>query len=142
MYIYQLKIKLKSTDASAVALKILRGNCPNTSIGELRNKILNHEAVYATNLHHDGKRQALKILREFDKAGIETELFEETIDGSKPPQIAPLSREVLNNMFHRSQEIHRQVLEDIELENEGFISSEAAALIEEEMKELETEYKN
>ena len=67
------------------------------------------------------------------------ELFEETIDGSKPPRLAPLSRQVLNNMLHRSQEIHRQMLEDIELETEGFISPEAAALIEEEMEELEAE---
>ena len=44
-----------------------------------------------------------------------------------------------DNMLHRSQEIHRQVLEDIELETEGFISPEAAALIEEEMEELEAE---
>ncbi len=139
MYIYQLKIKLKSTNVGAVALKILRSYCPNTSIGELRNKILNHEAVYATDLLHDGERQALKILRKFDKAGIETELFEETIDDSKPPQVAPLSREVLNNMFQRSREIHRQVLEDIELENEGFISEEAAILIDEEIKELAAE---
>lgn len=52
MYIYQLKIKLKSTNVGAVALKILRSYCPNTSIGELRNKVLNHEAVYATDLLH------------------------------------------------------------------------------------------
>ncbi len=139
MYIYQLKIKLKATDASAAALKILRAHCPSTSIGELRNKIRDHEAVYAADLLHNGEREALKILRELDKAGIETELFEETIDGSKPPRLAPLSRQVLNNMLHRSQEIHRQMLEDIELETEGFISPEAAALIEEEMEELEAE---
>ncbi len=134
MYLYQLKIKLKSTDASAAALKILRTHCPNTSIGELRDKIQNHEAVYAVDLFHDGERKTLKILRELDQAGMETELFEETIDSSKPPRIAPLSREVLNNMLRRSREIHRQVLEDIELETEGFISPEAAASMEEELE--------
>ena len=58
MYIYQLKIKLKATDASAAALKILRAHCPSTSIGELRNKIRNHEAVYAADLLHNGEREA------------------------------------------------------------------------------------
>ncbi len=33
MYIYQLKIKLKATDASAAALKILRAHCPVLPLG-------------------------------------------------------------------------------------------------------------
>ena len=40
-------------------------------------------------------------------------------------------------MINRSREIERQVLEDIELETEGYISLEAAALIEEHMQEEE-----
>ena len=40
-------------------------------------------------------------------------------------------------MLHRSRETYRQVLKDTELETEGTISPEAAALIDEEMAEEE-----
>ena len=40
-------------------------------------------------------------------------------------------------MLQRSRDIQRQVLEDVELETEGYISPEARAYIEEEMSEEE-----
>ena len=143
MFEYRCGIKLKSTTADAVALKLLRKHFPNTSLAELRSKIQTHDYVYCSDMLH-GKREAMKMLQEFDKAGIETELFEESRDTPGPWRTAPLSREVLRNMINRSRGIERQVLEDIERETEGYISPEAAVLIDEHImdeKKLDREAK-
>jgi len=138
MFEYRCGIKLKSTAVDAAALKLLRKYFPNTSLAELRGKIQAHDYVVLSDLlKADGERAVVKMLREFDRAGIETELFEESRDTPGPWKTAPLSREVLYNMLHRSRGIQRQVLEDIERETEGEISPEAAALIEQEMLEEE-----
>ncbi len=138
MFEYRCGIKLKSTAADAAALKLLRKHFPNTSLAELRGKIQAHDyVVLSDSWKSDGKRAVVKVLREFDRAGIETELFEESRDTPGPWRTAPLSREVLYNMLHRSREIQRQVLEDIERETEGEISPEAAAAIDQEMLEEE-----
>ena len=138
MFEYRCCIKLKSTAVDAAALKLLRKHYPNTSLAELRGKIQAHDYVYTSDLlRRDGERLAANMLREFDRAGIETELFEESREAPGPWNTRPLSREVLRNMLHRSRETYRQVLEDTELETEGTISPEAAALIDEEMAEEE-----
>ena len=138
MYEYRCGIKLKSTAVDAAALKLLRRHYPNTSLAELRSKIQTHDYVYLSDLlSRGGERSALKVLREFDRAGIETELFEESRNAPGSWDTRPLSREVLQNMAGRSRDIYRQVLEDTELELEGHISPEAAALIDQEMAELE-----
>ena len=138
MFAYRCGIKLKSTTADAAALKLLRKHFPNTSLAELRSKIQAHDYVYCSDmLQRNGERAVMKMLREFDKAGIETELFEESRDTPGPWRTAPLSREVLHNMINRSRGIERQVLEDIEREIEGHISPEAAALIDEHSLEKE-----
>ncbi len=138
MFEYRYGIKLKSTAVDAAALKLLRKYFPNTSLAELRGKIQAHDyVVLSDSLKAEGKRAVAKALREFDRAGIETELFEESRDAPGPWRTAPLSREVLYNMLHRSRGIHRQVLEDIERETEGVISPEAAAAIDQEMLEEE-----
>lgn len=86
----------------------------------------------------DSKRATVKMSREFDRAGIETELFEETRDTPGPWKAASMSREVFYNMVQRSRNINRQVLDDIEREIEGDISPGAKAAIDEEMlKEAE-----
>lgn len=138
MFEYRCCIKLKSTAVDAAALKLLRKHYPNTSLAELRGKIQAHGYVYTSDLlRRDGERLAANMLREFDRAGIETELFEESREAPGPWNTRPLSREVLRNMLHRSRETYRQVLEDTELETEGTISPEAAALIDEELAEEE-----
>ena len=129
MFEYRCGIKLKSTTADAAVLKLLRKHFPNTSLGELRGKIQAHDYVYLSDmLRQDGEREAVKMLRE-----VETELFEESRDTPGPWRASPLSREVLYNMLQRSRDIQRQVLEDIELETEGYISPEVRAYIDEEM---------
>lgn len=134
MFAYRCGIKLKSTTADAAVLKLLRKHFPNTSLGELRGKIQAHDYVYLSDmLRQDGEREAVKMLRELDRAGVETELFEESRDTTGPWRASPLSREVLYNMLQRSRDIQRQVLEDIELETEGYISPEVRAYIDEEM---------
>lgn len=138
MFEYRCCIKLKSTAVDAAALKLLRKHYPNTSLAELRGKIQAHDYVYTSDLlSRDGERLAANMLGEFDRAGIETELFEESREAPGPWNTRPLSREVLRNMLHRSRETYRQVLEDTELETEGTISPEAAALIDEELAEEE-----
>lgn len=138
MFEHRCCIKLKSTIADPTVLKLLRKHFPNTSLAELRNKIQAHDYVYCSDmLQRNGERATMKMLREFDKAGIETELFEESRNTPGPWKTAPLSREILHNMINRSREIERQVLEDIELETEGHISMETAALIDEHMLEEE-----
>ena len=134
MFEYRCGIKLKSTVADAAVLKLLRKHFPNTSLGELRRRIQAHDYVYLSDmLRQDGEREAVKMLREFDKAGIETELFEESRDAPGSWNTRPLDRDVLYNMLQRSRGIQRQVLEDIERETTGYISPEARAYIDEEM---------
>lgn len=137
MYEHRYCIKLKSTTADAVVLKLLRKHFPNTSLAELRSKIQAHDHVYSVDTKDHGERAVMKVLREFDKAGIETELFEERRTAPEPWTTEPLSREVLHNMMGRATEIERQILEDIELETEGYISPDAAALIDEDIAEEE-----
>lgn len=79
MFEYRCCIKLKSTAVDAAALKLLRKHYPNTSLAALRGKIQAHDYVYTSDLlSRDGERLAANMLREFDRAGIETELFEES----------------------------------------------------------------
>lgn len=138
MFEYRCGIKLKSTAVDATALKLLRKHFPNTSLAELRGKIQAHDYVYLSDmLKQDGEREVVKMLQEFDKAGIETELFEENRDTPGPWKTSPLSRDVLYNMLQRSRDIQRQVLEDIERETKGYISPEAKAYIDEEVSEEE-----
>lgn len=143
MFEYRCGIKLKSTTADAAVLKLLRKHFPNTSLGELRNKIQAHDYVYLSDmLKQGGERETVKMLLEFDKAGIETELFEESRDTPGPWKTRPLGRDVLYNMLQRSRDIQRQVLEDIERETTGYISPEAREYIDEEMaKEAEIDRK-
>ena len=138
MFEYRLGIKLQSTTANTAALKLLRKHFPNTSLAELRHKIQAHDYVYFSDLlQHNKEREAIKMLWEFDQTGIEVELFEASRDTPGPWKTAPLSREVLYNMLHRSREIERQVLEDIERETAGHIDSETSRLIDEHMLEEE-----
>ena len=135
---YRCGIKLKSTTANAAALKLLRKHFPDRSLSELRGKIQAHEYLYLTDMEKSlitGERHLAKLLKEFDRAGLETELFEEYRDAPGPWKAQPMSRELLRNSVGTSREIERQTLEDIEREAEGFISPEAAALIEEETAE-------
>ena len=135
---YRCGIKLKSTTANAAALKLLRKQFPDQSLSELRGKIQAHEYLYLTDMEKsliEGERRLAKLLREFDRAGLETELFEEYRDVSSPWKAQPMSREFLRNSIGTSREIERQTLEDIERETEGFISPEAAMSIEEQARQ-------
>ena len=80
-----------------------------------------------------------KLLREFDKEGIETELFEESRDAPAPWQVEPMSREYFKNILQRGREITQQVLEDIELETVGYISPDAKADIDKEISKMQEE---
>ena len=81
----------------------------------------------------------LKLLREFDKAGIETELFEESRHTPAPWQTEPMSREYLKNILQRGREIARQTLEDVERETVGYISPDAKNDIDKEISEMQEE---
>ena len=78
-----------------------------------------------------------KFLKELERAGFETELYRERRDDRDPQNLwiaEPLSREVFRNGLQMDREIERQVLIDIEQETKGFVSQEAMALIEEELR--------
>ena len=111
------------------------------SIG-LRGKIQAHDYVFLSDMEKyqfDGVRRMAKLLREFDKAGIETELFEEHRYAPASWQTGPMSREYLKNMLQRGREITRQVLEDIERETVGYISPDARADIDQEISHMQNE---
>ena len=116
MFEHRYGIKLKKTTADATALKLLRQCFPTQSFSELRAKI-----------------QA----NEFDKAGIETELFEESRYTPNPWRAEPMSREYLKNILQRDREITRQVLEDIERETVGYISPDAKKDIDKEISKIQ-----
>lgn len=138
MFEYRCGIKLKNTKADAAVLKLLRKYFSDMSFAELRNKIQSHDYIYRTDMEQyslDGKRKMAKLLQAFDKARIETELFEEKRDTPGAWQSRPMSRELLYNTIQSSKEIHRQTLIDVEQEVEGFVSPEAMADIEAEVDE-------
>ena len=138
---FRYGIKLKTTTADTTVLKILRKHFPNQSLSELRAKVQAHDYVFLIGLEeYNSERSIAKLVREFDKAGIETELFEEHRHTSADLwQTEPMSREYLKNILQRNREITRQVLEDTELETEGYISSEAKADIDEEILKMQEE---
>ncbi len=133
-------IKLKKVTANAATLKLLRKHFPNQSLSELRAKVQAHDYVFLSDMEKcNGERRMAKLLREFDKAGIETELYEEHRYTPAPWQAEPMSREYLNNILQRNLEIARQVLEDVELETVGHISSDAKTDIVEEISKMKKE---
>ena len=134
-------IKLKTTTADATVLKILRKQFPNQSLSELRAKVQAHDYVFLIGLEeYNSERSIAKLVQEFDKAGIETELFEEHRHTSADLwQIEPMSREYLKNILQRGREIYQQVLEDIEFETVGYISPDAKADIDEEILKMQKE---
>ncbi len=138
---FRYGIKLTTTIADAAVLKLLRKHFPNQSLSELRAKVQAHDYVFLVGLEeYNSERSIAKLVREFDKAGIETELYEEHRNSSADLwQTEPMSREYLKNILQRNREITRQVLEDTELETEGYISSEAKADIDEEILKMQEE---
>ena len=78
-------------------------------------------------------------MREFDKAGIETELFEENRYTPAPWQAEPLRRKYLKNIHQRGREITRQVLKDIEHKTVGYINPDAKTDIDEEIMKMQKE---
>lgn len=78
-----------------------------------------HDSVFLSDMEKyqfDSVRRMTNLLREFDKAGIETALFEEYRSTPASRQAEPMSREYLKNMLQRDRTITRQVLEEIERE--------------------------
>lgn len=137
---YGIKLKKRSTDTAT--LKLLRKCFPTQSFSELRSKIQIHDYVFLSDMEkyqYDGVRRMAKLLREFDKAGIETELFEESRHTPAPWQTEPMSREYLKNILQRGREIARQTLEDIERETVGYISPDAKNDIDKEISEMQEE---
>lgn len=142
MFEHRYGIKLKKTTADAVVLKLLRKYFPTLSFSELRAKVQAHDYVFLSDMEKyqcDGVRRMAKLLREFDKAGIETELLEESRDTPAPWQVEPMSREYFKNILERGREITQQVLEDIELETVGYISPDAKADIDKEISKMQEE---
>lgn len=135
MFEYRYGIKLKSTATDAAILKLLRKHFPNQSLSELRTKVQTHDYVFLSDMEkYNGERRMAKLLKEFDKAGIETELFEEHRYTPAPWQAELMSREVFQNILQRNCGIARDTMIDIEREVEGFVSPEAMAFIEEELQ--------
>lgn len=135
MFEYRYGIKLKSTATDAAILKLLRKHFPNQSLSELRTKVQTHDYVFLSDMEkYNGERRMAKLLKEFDKAGIETELFEEHRYTPAPWQAELMSREIFQNILQRNRGIARDTMIDIEREVEGFVSPEAMAFIEEELQ--------
>lgn len=135
MFEYRYGIKLKSTATDVAILKLLRKHFPNQSLSELRTKVQTHDYVFLSDMEkYNGERRMAKLLKEFDKAGIETELFEEHRYTPAPWQAELMSREIFQNILQRNREIARDTMIDIEREVEGFVSPEAMAFIEEELQ--------
>ena len=138
-------IKLKTTAPSAALLKLLRKWYPNQSLSELRARVQNQEYIYLTDQEKswiDGDRKMAKFLKELERAGFEAELYRERRDDRDTQSgwvTEPLSREVFYNGLQMDREIERQVLIDIEQETEGFVSPEAMADIEEELRKQDEE---
>lgn len=86
---------------------------------------------------YDGERRMAKLLREFDKAGVETELFEESRYTPAPWQTEPMSQEYFKSVLQRDCEIEKETLEDIEYETVGYISPDAKAYIELEISKMQ-----
>lgn len=135
MFEYRYGIKLKSTATDAAILKLLRKHFSNQSLSELRTKVQTHDYVFLSDMEkYNGERRMAKLLKEFDKAGIETELFEEHRYTPAPWQAELMSREIFQNILQRNRGIARDTMIDIEREVEGFVSPEAMAFIEEELQ--------
>lgn len=133
MFEYRYGIKLKKNTADAATLRILRKHFPNQSLLELRAKVQAHDYVFLSDMEkYNSELRATKLLQDFDKAGIDTELFEEYRYTPVSWQTEPISREDLKNIDKRCWEISRQVLEDIECETVGYISPDAKTIIDEE----------
>lgn len=142
MFEHRYGMKLKKTTADAAVLKLLRKCFPALSVSELRAKVQLHDYVFISDMEkyqYDGVRRMAKLLREFDKAGIETELFEESRDTPAPWQADPMSREYLKNILQRGRESTRQVLEDMERETVGYISPDAKTDIDKEISQMQKE---
>ena len=142
MFEHRYGIKLKKRTTDTATLKLLRKCFPTQSFSELRSKIQIHDYVFLSDMEkyqYDGVRRMAKLLREFDKAGIETELFEESRHTPAPWQTEPMSREYLKNILQRGREIARQTLEDVERETVGYISPDAKNDIDKEISEMQEE---
>lgn len=142
MFEHRYGIKLKKRTTDTATLKLLRKCFPTQSFSELRSKIQIHDYVFLSDMEkyqYDGVRRMAKLLREFDKAGIETELFEESRYTPAPWQTESMSREYLKNILQRGREIAQQTLEDVECETVGYISPEAKNDIDKEISEMQEE---
>ena len=112
-------IKLKNTLPEASVLKLLRKEFPDMSLGELREKVASRDYIYLSDRdRYDGIKRMAKLLRRFDSAGLETEIFWEHRQDSAPWQAESLSRGQFRNLLQSSRETDRQVSEDIDRETE------------------------
>lgn len=140
MFEHRYGIKLKQTTANATVLKLLHKYFPSQSFSELRNKVQAHDYIFLSDMEkYNGERRMAKLLREFDKAGMETELFEESRYTPSPWQTEPMSQEYFKNVLQRNQEIEKETLEDIERETVGYISPDAKTYIELEISKIQKE---
>ena len=140
MFEHRYGIKLKQTTADATVLKLLHKHFPAQSFSELRNKVQAHDYIFLSDMEkYDGERRTAKLLREFDKAGVQTELFEESRYTPAPWQTEPMSQEYFKSVLQRDCEIEEETLEDIEYETVGYISPDAKAYIELEISKMQKE---
>lgn len=140
MFEHRYGMKLKETTADTTILKLLRKHFPAQSLSELRAKVQSHDYIFLSDMEkYNGERRMAKLLREFDKAGMETELFEESRDTPAPWQVEPMSREYFKNILQRGREITQQVLEDMEYETIGYISADAKIDIDKEISKIQKE---
>lgn len=140
MFEHRYGMKLKEITVDTTILKLPRKYFPAQSLSELRSKVRSHDYIFLSDMEkYNGERRMAKLLREFDKAGMETELFEESRDTPAPWQVEPMSREYFKNILQRSRKITQQVLEDIERETVGYISPDVKADIDKEISKMQKE---
>lgn len=113
----RMGIKLRDTKSDAAALRILRRQFPDIPLSKMRNRIAGHEYIYICDGRIDGRKLLAALEREFARANIHVELYEEWTGGDGVRKTAPLSRECLHNSLHRYVEISRQVDLDIDRES-------------------------
>lgn len=115
---YRMGIKLKTKTADTAVLKILRKYFPEQPLSALKNRVQSGDYIYLSGNEKyliDGRELILQLLREFQRAHIQTELFEEfkRTDGW---EARPMPKQFLYNSIRSSRVIARQVEEDIEKE--------------------------
>ena len=105
----RMGLRLRDPVAGAAALKLLRKYFPEVPLSEMKRRITAGEPVFSCGGGIDGRKTLAKLERDFARAGLQAELYEEWTGPDGGRRTAPLPRENLYNSLRRYAEIARQV---------------------------------